>query len=99
MTERWKYAYSAPDQQEYLFDSMVDPLETRNRAGLPTTREILKTLREQTITFFVEGGETHAAEGNQWKVYPRKDLPSDPDSGFLTQDRPGYILDLPGYTD
>ncbi len=99
VTERWKYAYSAPDQQEYLFDSMVDPLETRNRAGLPTTREILKTLREQTITFFVEGGETHAAEGNQWKVYPRKDLPSDPDSGFLTQDRPGYILDLPGYTD
>ena len=99
VTERWKYAYSAPDQQEYLFDRMVDPLETRNRAGLPTTGDILKTLREQTITFFVEGGETYAAEGNQWKVYPKKDLPSDPDSGYMTQDRPGYVLDLPGYTD
>lgn len=99
VTERWKYAYSVPDQQEYLFDRLVDPLETRNRAALPTTQDILKTLREQTIALFVEGGETDAAEGDQWKRYPKQDVPSDPDSGLLTQDRPGYVLDLPGYTD
>jgi choline-sulfatase len=99
VTDRWKYAYSAPDQQEYLFDRLVDPLETRNRAGLPTTRPVLNALRAQTIAFMADGGERDAVEGDQWKVYPRRDVSSDPDSGMIIQDRPDWALDLPGYTD
>jgi len=99
VTERWKYAYSVPDQQEYLFDRKVDPLETRNRAGLPTTKDVVKALRKQTIDFFVQGGETEAAEGDQWKVFPYREVGNDPDSGLITQDRKDFVLDLPGYTD
>jgi len=99
VTDRWKYAYSAPDNQEFLFDRVVDPLETRNRAGLPTTREIVKSLREQTTSFFAACGETDAVDGIGWKVYPKRTMPADPDAGFLTQDSRGFVLDLPGYTD
>jgi arylsulfatase len=95
VTARWKYVYSVPDQQEFLFDRLVDPRETRNRAGLPSTRAIVKTLRRQTLAFFVDGGETAAAEGDHWRVYPKRHVDRDPDSGFITQDRPGYVLDLP----
>lgn len=99
VTDRWKYAYSAPDDREFLFDRVVDPLETRNRAGLPTTQETVKSLREQTVGFFAAAGETDAVEGTGWKVYPKRTMPADPDAGFLTQDSRGFVLDLPGYTD
>jgi arylsulfatase A-like enzyme len=99
VTDRWKYAYSAADQQEYLFDRVADPQETRNRAGLSTTGGILNMLRQQTIDFVVEGGESDAADGDAWKEYPKLEIPADPDTGLLVQDRPDYVLDLPGYTD
>ena len=98
VTARWKYAYSAPDQQEYLFDRLVDPRETRNRAGLPSTQDVVKMLRQQTLAWLAEGRETAAFEGDQWKVYPKIEVPADPDSGLLIQDRPGFVLDLSGYT-
>jgi arylsulfatase A-like enzyme len=98
VTPRWKYAYSAPDQREYLFDRVVDPKETRNRAGLPSSDDVIKTLRQQTLAWLKAGGETAAFEGDQWKIYPKIEISSDPDSGLLIQDRPGFVLDLPGYT-
>lgn len=97
VTARWKYAYSAPDQKEYLFDRLVDPGETRNRVGLPSTQDVVKTLRQQILAWLAAGGETAAFEGDQWKVYPKIDVSDDPDSGLLVQDRPGFVLDLPGY--
>jgi len=99
VAEHWKYAYSAPDNREYLFDRKVDPGETRNRSGLPTTRAVVKQMREKTIEWLAQGGETDAFEGDQWKVYPPSEVSTDPDSGFITQDRPDFVLELPGYTD
>ncbi len=99
VTGRWKYAYSAPDHKEFLFDRLVDPLETRNRAGLPSTGSVLEEMRARTIAWLAQGGETAAFEGNEWKTYPRLDVSDDPDAGLLVQDRPGFVLDLPGYTD
>ena len=99
VTPRWKYAYSAPDQQEYLFDRLVDPRETRNRVGLPSTVSVVKTLRQQMLAWLAAGGEAAAVDGDQWKVYPKIVVSADPDSELLIQDRPGYVLDLPGYTD
>jgi arylsulfatase len=99
VTHRWKYAYSAPDRKEFLFDRHVDPSETRNRAALPSTREVLAEMRARTIAWLAEGGETAAFEGDEFALYPRSEDWDDPDSGLLIQDRPGYELDLPGYAD
>lgn len=99
VTRRWKYAYSAPDNQEYLFDRLVDPRETRNRAGAPSTRKVLRDLRDQTIQWLASGGETAAVDGNRWRVYPRLEVPEAPDAGLLVQDPPDFALSLPGYTD
>jgi len=99
VSSRWKYAYSAADNREFLFDRLVDPGETRNRSGLPTTQAVVKRMRHQTIEWLVQGGVTDVVEGDQWKVYPPREVATDPDSELLTQDRPDFVLDLPGYTD
>jgi len=99
VTDRWKYVYSAPDRKEFLFDRVNDPLETRNRAGLASTRKTLEKLRARTIAWLKAGGESAALEGDGWRRYPKLVVPKNPDAGLLTQDRPGYELDLPGYTE
>lgn len=97
VTERWKYAYSAPDQKEYLVDRVGDPAETHNCAD--EHPEDTRQLRKQTIDWLRAGGETAAFEGDQWQAYPLLDVSPDPAQGLITQDRPGYVLDLPGYTE
>ena len=99
VTNDWKYAYSAPDRREFLFDRRHDPAESRNAADDDATQAMLETLRLQTINWLREGGEEAACDGDQWKCYPRLEVPEDPDVGLITQDRRGYVLDLPGYTD
>lgn len=99
VTARWKYAYSAPDQQEFLFDRVTDPAETRNRAGLPFTRPHLAGMRRRLIEELRAAGETGGLDGDTWKVFPRLAVPLDPDSGLLVQDQPWAETYIPGYTD
>ena len=99
INRRWKYAYSVPDNREFLFDRVQDPLETRNRAGLAFLHEDLERLRRQMQSFLAEGGEEEALDGEAWRAYPRRTVSDDPDEGLLIQDTPGYVLDLPGYSD
>jgi arylsulfatase len=96
VTDGWKYAYSAPDQKEYLFDRVNDPAETRNHADAVPAQ--CQALRRQTMQWLRQGGETEGLEGEDWKLYRRLEVPDDPSQGLITQDRPGYVLDLPGYT-
>ena len=56
VTERWKYFYSAPDDREFLFDRIQDPLETRNRAGGPFCQDALTAMRSALIRHLKEGG-------------------------------------------
>ena len=99
VTSRWKYAYSAPDDKEFLFDRVSDPRETQNYAGLPDSQRVLKDMREKTLRWLTEGGEATAIEGGKFKQYPKLEVPVDPSEGLIYQDRPGYVLNLPGYTD
>lgn len=99
VTDAWKYAYSAPDQREYLFDRKADPGETRNCAGQAATSAVVDRLRAQTLAWLAGGGEGAACDGDRWRVYPKLEVPADPKAGLLTQDRPGFVLELPGYTD
>ena len=98
VTERWKYAYSAADQQEFLFDRHTDPLETRNRAGLPFVQHELETMRRLLVDELRAAGEAAALDGERWQVYPRLSMAPDPDTGLLVQDHPWAAVDLPAYT-
>lgn len=99
VTHEWKYAYSAPDDKEFLFDRKNDPTETRNFAGDADKQAVLERMRNATIQWLKQGGEVTAYEGDGWKKYPKLEVSPDPSEGLITQDRPGFRLELPGYTD
>lgn len=99
MTERWKYAYSAADDQEYLFDRQLDPHETRNHAGVAIYAKSQNMMRNRLHEFLIEHGESDALENGAWKRYPVQNMPRNPDARLLNQDPPGMKLDLPGYSD
>jgi arylsulfatase A-like enzyme len=97
--KRWKYMYSAPDQREFLFDRIADPLETRNRAATPFMKEHASRMRKALIDHLRENGELAALDGENLKMFPKQELPDDPDAGLLIQDASWGDLRIPGYTD
>jgi arylsulfatase A-like enzyme len=99
VNERWKYAYSAPDDEEFLFDRVRDPRESRNHAGVAGYAAAQQEMREALIAFLRAAGESDALDGDAWKAYPRKELPRNPDAGLLVQDHPWANTEIPGYTD
>jgi len=96
---RWKLAYSAPDDQEYLFDRIQDPRESRNHAGVVGYIAAQQAMREALVGFLRDAGETDALDGEGWKVYQRKELPRNPDADLLVQDHAWAQTGIPGYTD
>lgn len=84
----WKYWYSAADDREFLIDRKADPGETRNLKGNTFCKEAKARHKSALIGFLKEGGETAALEGEDFRVYPKREIDSDPDSGLLIQD--GY---------
>jgi arylsulfatase A-like enzyme len=104
VTADWKYFYSAPDDREFLIDRRVDPLELRNRAGLPTSQTALGAMRRRMLDHLAaqktgSAFERDAAGALRWRKYPKLELPADPDSGLLIQDSPWAMNDIEGYTD
>lgn len=101
VSKEWKYFYSAPDHQEYLFDKVRDPEETRNKAGVVFTRDVLTEMRNNLFDHLETGGETAGIEGDHWRKFPQIDVPADPDTGLLIQDMytPWSDMSVPGYTD
>jgi arylsulfatase A-like enzyme len=93
----YKYIYSAPDQKEFLFDLISDPEETRNKAYNPLYIQKTKEMRDQFISYFRAEGYSTPIEGDNWKVYPKKDMPDDPDAYLLFQDTEASIPHIPGY--
>ena len=99
VNNRWKYAYSAPDDREFLLDRVEDPRETRNKAGIVFLREDLKGMRSATLEHLRRCGEEDALDGDGWRTWPKLEVPDDPDSGLLIQDAPWADATIPGYTD
>ncbi|MCX7804936.1 MAG: sulfatase-like hydrolase/transferase [Planctomycetota bacterium] len=98
VSARWKYAWSAPDGREYLFDRIGDPEETRDRSGLPFCRQAQEEMRRALIGFLREAGETCALDGNIWRKFPKQEVPDNPDAGLIAQDHPWARARLPGYS-
>lgn len=100
VNDQWKYIYSAPDQKEFLFDKVYDN-ETRNLAGVPSCKEVQAELREKLMTFLQEEGLDCLMKDGKWVVFPKMELPENPDSGLITQEISCEWFDetLPGYND
>ncbi len=100
-SKKWKYFFSAPDQEEFLFDKLYDPNETRNLAGSVFHKTSLSNMRQQTINFLKSGNEISGISNNQWILFGQKNIPHNPDSGLLIQDTsmPWVKNQIPGYSE
>ncbi|MBD3176522.1 MAG: sulfatase-like hydrolase/transferase, partial [Armatimonadia bacterium] len=94
-----KYAYSEPDDKEYLILRRQDPDEMRNHAYTIFAQDILRQAREDLFSHYREVGFTERLEGDGWKRHPRRGLPDDPDAGLLQQDTPWskHLEHIEGY--
>jgi hypothetical protein len=54
-------------------------------------------MRKRLIDYFKKEGYTLPIEGDNWKKYPKKEMPRDPDAYLLFQDSEGSIPNIPGY--
>jgi arylsulfatase len=97
VTERYKYIYSAPDDKEWLFDLKIDSEEIRNLANNLVYIDQKEEMKRCLINFFLEEGFTSPLDGEDWKHYPVKQIPDDPDAFLLFQDPPESIPHIPGY--
>lgn len=97
VTEKYKYIYSAPDNKEWLYDLEADIEETRNRADNPMYIHIKRDMKKQIISCFKRDGYLDSIDGDDWKRYPSKSLPEDPDAFLLFQDTDSSIPYIMGY--
>jgi arylsulfatase len=98
LSEKWKYFYSAPDNCEFLFDKLLDPDETSNRAGISFYDDKLKELRSAMHQHLTVSGKTKGIESGNWREFPKKTINANPDAGLLIQDgyAPWADTTLPG---
>jgi len=99
VTDRWKYAYSAGDDAELLFDRVNDPDELRNRAGLGLVESDRKAMKDQLINHLKQFDDQEGLEGDDWRKFPPVQQSGTPDAGLLVQDAPWADTAIPGYTD
>jgi len=98
VSREWKYVYSAADDREWLLDLTADPAETRNRADNPMYRGQTAAMRKALIEHFKREGYAEPLDGDDWKRFPKMQMPADPDAGLLFQDPPGSTATpAPGY--
>jgi len=100
LTRRWKYIYCASDDREFLFDELVDPEETRNRAETIGYTDQTRAMRGDLIDFLQREGYTEPLDGDGWRIHPPPQMPRDPDAGLLFQDAPWaeLLTHIPGYS-
>jgi hypothetical protein len=80
---RWKYSYSAADEQEWLYDLVTDPHETRNLAHNAVYLDQVTRLRSTLIGRFADAGYDSAVTDGAWRRYGKQHLNPDPDFGLL----------------
>ncbi len=99
VTSTHKYFYSAPDDMEFLFDRVLDPDETMNRAYTPGYTADRDRLRETLIEFLSNAGETMGIQDGKWKRFGKKTVPPIPDLGLIQQDHPWASQYIAGYNE
>ncbi|MFO7956213.1 MAG: sulfatase-like hydrolase/transferase [Candidatus Brocadiia bacterium] len=88
---RWKYAYSAPDDREWLFEVGDDLAEGPNRLDDPEVAGHVERLKGALLRRHDPALDpfSDAVEGDDWKKHdpPPEDYLDDPICGFLWQER------------
>jgi arylsulfatase len=97
VSQEWKYIYSAPDNKEFLFDRINDPLESRNRIGIPFVKSSCDAMKKALFEHLKAGGEIAGISEDSWRVFPCIRINNDPDTGLLIQDgyTPWAQMDIP----
>ncbi len=83
--ENYKYIYSAPDAKDFLFNKKTDS-ETRNLAGVPSCESIREQYKGKLISYLQNNKMNSLCNGDEWCTYPVMELPTNPDSGLITQE-------------
>ncbi|MDQ8180043.1 sulfatase-like hydrolase/transferase [Pelagicoccus sp. SDUM812005] len=81
----WKYVYSVADEKEWLFRGGQEEV---NLAGDPVFAEELKRLKGALMQRFEQDGYCDPIDGEEWRRFPKWEMPKDPDYGLLRQDPP-----------
>jgi len=97
--ERYKYAYSAGDGREFLFDRVADLQETHNCVDASVCREDLLAMREAMIGELRAAGRTEGLAGDGWREFPNWHISPDADAGLLIQDHSWAKQAIPGYSE
>lgn len=98
ISSKWKYAYSAADNREYLFDRTHDRPESRNLAAELPRLSDARALKQMLIDHLKTGGDTQAIDGDTWRTYPARQMPDNPDAGLLRQDSSWADQYIPNYS-
>lgn len=97
--ETHKYFYSAPDNKEWLLDTVADPKETHNGAEDMIYDEKTKEMREKLVEILKHTKDDGAVEKNHFKKMKKPNDYKSEDEGLLYQDGVGSIPEIEGYTD
>lgn len=94
--DTWKYAWSVPDNQGFLFPTIERP-EIRNRINDPSVAEAKRGLEEQVRKRAAKyAWSQHALDDSgEWKQGEPRTMPEDPDAYLLYQDPSWPELRLP----
>lgn len=93
---QWKYAYSAPDNKEWLFEIGDSLAEGPNRIDDPAAAEAKDRLKSALLARHAPSADpwSDAVADGDWKIHtpPPEDYLDDPTYGYLDQEKQ-HILD------
>jgi hypothetical protein len=75
----------------------VDQEETVNKAYNPIYFIKTNELKYRLIEYFRKEGYMAPLDGDNWKKYPKKEMPKYPDAYLLFQDPERTLPNIPGY--
>lgn len=96
VTSDYKYAWSAPDQREYLF-ARTDSPETENLAASGEQNETGTGMRQRLVDHHRQGdfADELLDSEDRFLEVPIRGIPENPDEGLIFQDPAGFELKLP----
>lgn len=80
----WKYAFSAPDQQEWYFRQTDEANDGEHPVPADAEPAEAGNLKRELISRHRDDGFSQAVEGEGWRHYDCPELPGDPVEGILT---------------
>lgn len=86
ITEHWKYFFSAADNREWLIPRHPGEMDQRNLAENNAYADVLEQMRQRIIQWFRTDGYEDPLDGDGWKRFPPKEVPTTPDAWQLFQD-------------